>query len=178
MENKNISTKLGVAIITIFAITILAFVMVWENNKKSATQHQNNIVLDNSELGNKKELKQEKENVIKNNQVQEKEGEDDNNTTIIIDMSNWKNYSNKIISFFYPSQCYLKTASDSLSNKNPNMYLLDQCFDKNNHFQILSYNNLDKKYVEDMINSQGTVKYKELKLPSGEKIIMLKFKND
>jgi ribosomal protein S16 len=44
MDNKNISTKLGVVIIVIFAVTALAFVLVYEKNKK-ISEVKNNVAI-------------------------------------------------------------------------------------------------------------------------------------
>jgi hypothetical protein len=72
IDNKKIPTWLGVTIIIIFSATTLTFVLVYEKNKKrNEVQNQNNAILNNPDLGKKRVVKQEKENVIENNQVQE-----------------------------------------------------------------------------------------------------------
>lgn len=43
MDNKNISTKLGVGIIVIFSITVLAFVMIWNNNHLVDNKEASNV---------------------------------------------------------------------------------------------------------------------------------------
>ena len=70
MDNKKISTILGTVLIIIFAATALAFVLVCDKNKReSEAQNQNNVVLNNSDLGNKEKVeqyngKQENEKII------------------------------------------------------------------------------------------------------------------
>ncbi|HBI17210.1 MAG: hypothetical protein UR60_C0044G0010 [Candidatus Moranbacteria bacterium GW2011_GWF2_34_56] len=73
MINKKISTIAG-SLIIVAIVAALGFSFLGLN-KKEEMQNQNNVVLDNSDLGNKKEVKQENKNkeieVNQNNQTKE-----------------------------------------------------------------------------------------------------------
>lgn len=73
MINKKISTIAGSLIILVIAIILGFYFLV--SNKKEKMQNQNSVVLNNSELGNREEVKQEnmqKENEgIQNNEAKE-----------------------------------------------------------------------------------------------------------
>jgi hypothetical protein len=165
MINKKVSTVAGSLIITAIVIAI-GFVFL---SSKEEVQIQNNVVSDNSDLGNREVVKQE--DVQKENETESEQEEE-------INTSDWKNYSNEKISLSYPNNYELKTGSDSLSEKEPNTYSFDNISGKKNEWLFFLYNNLSEKYKEDMINSPNTVKYKESQISTGEKIIILKFKND
>lgn len=168
MINKKVSTIAG-SLIIVAVVVALGFSFLASNKKE--VQDQNNVVLDNSELGDKEEVKEDEGKEIKENEIGSKQEEE-------INTSNWKNYSDKRIAFIYPNNYELKTGSDSSSEKEPNTYSFDNISGKKNEWLFFLYNNLSEKYKEDMINSPNTVKYKESQASTGEKIIILKFKND
>lgn len=154
IDNKKIPTVLGTVIIVIIAITVGALVWKYEEIKnRGEAQMQNTIT----------QIKP-----IEKNQTQEENKKEES-----IDTSDWKNYSDSRIIFSYPNSCDLRTASDNISNKNPNMYFFNQCFDQKNAFQILLYSGLANNYVEKRLNLPNTVKVNELKIPSGEEILIL-----
>lgn len=105
MINKKISTIAG-SLIILAIVTALGFSFL-ASNKKEGTQNQNNVVLDNSELGNKEAIKQEDA---------QKENEENSNLKIsdrwtVVNHENFwnnpnlfahKNYSFPNIEFSYP----------------------------------------------------------------------------
>ncbi|MDX9913980.1 MAG: hypothetical protein RBS77_05375 [Candidatus Moranbacteria bacterium] len=173
MINKKVSTVAGSLIILAIVIAI-GFVFL--SSKEKEVQDQNNVALNNSDLGGKEEVKQDEGEEIKNTEV--KENETENKQEEIINTSDWKNYSDEKISFSYPSQCDLRTGSDSPSNKNPNIYFFNGCLDEKNALQILLYNGLSEKYVKERINDPTTTKVEEFQLSSGEKVIMLNIQKE
>jgi len=100
MINKKISTIAGSLVIIAIA-TAIGFVFL--SNKEKGAQNQNNVVLDNLELGNKEKVKQGEENVI--GDIQAKKDEAVSEQENKIDTSYWKVCKNEKANyeFKYPS---------------------------------------------------------------------------
>jgi len=86
MINKKISTIAG-SLIILAIVVVLGFSFLG-SNKKEETKIQNNVVLDNSDLGNKEVVKQEKEKT--SGDTLSKESETTNKKEEKIDTNDWK----------------------------------------------------------------------------------------
>ncbi|MDX9913854.1 MAG: hypothetical protein RBS77_04705 [Candidatus Moranbacteria bacterium] len=134
MINKKVSTVAGSLIILAIVIAI-GFVFLSSNKKEKEMQDQNNVVLNNSDLGNKEEVKQEE--VVENKKKENEIPSDVNKITS--DKNKWKNFRSKEnnIELKYPPELYLSTSRKDIilslsrlspeeSKKNPDAGIMSQ----------------------------------------------------